>query len=168
MKNHIIPEAVNGVIIYDASITSIKRKKDTNNCVLRALAVALDLPIDEPGSIASKGSRKYGSGTSNKDCKMLVQHYGLKEVFTQRGSLHGAIPVKAIEIREAIARFPKGRFIISSRKHWFAVIDGCPVDSWDWFNPRKFYSDFETGETIALQGWDHKAYKVYECPPLKG
>jgi hypothetical protein len=168
MKHHPIPEAVKGVILYDASFTSIKRKSDTGNCVLRAVAVALDRPIDEPGDIAKACGRKSGEGTGKKAIKMLIEKYRLKEVFSQIGSLHGATPVKAIPIREALARFPKGRYIIKSRKHWFAVIDGCPVDSWDWFNQVREVADFETGEIFNLIGWDHKAYKVWECPPLKG
>jgi hypothetical protein len=168
MKNHTIPEAVKGVILYDATITSIKRKRDTGNCVLRAVAVAMDRPIDEPGDIAKAGGRKAGFGTPKKAIKMLIEKYRMKEVFSQMGSLHGAIPVKAIPIREAIARFPKGRYIIKSRKHWFAVIDGQPVDLWDWFNEVREVADFETGEIFKLIGWDHKAYKVWECPPLKG
>ena len=61
-----------------------------------------------------------------------------------------------------------GRDLIQSRKHWFAVIDGCPVDLWDWFNQVREVADFDTGEIFNLIGWDHKAYKVWECPPLKG
>jgi hypothetical protein len=168
MKNHQIPEAIKGVILYDASFTSIKRKRDYNNCVLRAIAVACDRPIDEPGDIAKAGGRKAGEGTGKKAIKMLIEKYRMKEVFSQMGSLHGATPVKAIPIREALARFPKGRYIIKSRKHWFAVIDGQPVDLWDWFNEVREVADFDTGEIFNLIGWDHKAYKVWECPPLKG
>lgn len=163
MKHHPIPEAVKGVILYDASFTSIKRKSDSDNCVLRAIAVAKDVPIDKPGDLARDLGRKSGSGTERKISKKLIETFKMKEVFSQIGSLHGATPVKAISIREAISRFPKGRYIFKSRKHWFAVIDGCPVDSWDWFNEVREVADFDTGAIFNLIGWDHKIYKVWEC-----
>lgn len=163
MKHHSLPQAIKGVISYDASFTSIKRPKDENNCVLRAISVCFDQAIDKPGDLASKWKREYRKGTPRPACKKLIEHYGMKERFTQVGSLHGATPVKAIAIQEAIARFPKGRFIFKTRKHWFAVIDGVPVDLCDWFNQVNEYEDFDTGAIIRLSGWEHKVYKVWEC-----
>ena len=163
MKHHQIPEPINGVIRYDATITSIARPKDENNCVLRAMAVAFDEPIDKSGDFAGKLGRQYRKGTPRPVSKKLIEKYRMVEVFTQRGSLHGAIPIRAISIREAIKRFPSGRYIFKTRKHWFAVIDGCPVDLADWFNRVNQYEDFKSGDIIDLAGWDHKVYKIWRC-----
>lgn len=160
---HRLPAPVNGVIIYDASISSLKRKKDRNNCVPRAIAVALDLPIDEV-----EVERSWGKGTSKKESDRFAKAHGFQVVFAARGSLHGLSPIKPISIEEACRRFSQGRFIIKSRRHWFTIIDGVPVDSWDWLNERSTYESFsQPGEMISLRGWDHKAWKIWSVP-VKG
>lgn len=157
---HRLPAPVNGVIIYDATITSLKRKGDRNNCVPRAIAVALDLPIDEV-----EIARKWGKGTKKKDCDRFAKDHGFQVVFAARGSLHGLTPIKPISIEEACRRFSQGRFIIKSRRHWFTIIDGVPVDSWDWLNEKNEYYSFQNpDQIISLRGWDKSAWKIWSVP----
>ena len=169
IKNiHILPPSKAGVILYDAGVTSLKRQSDFNNCVLRALAVATNKPIDEIGDFLKSLGRKYGKGTPRSICKKAISRYQMEEIFTARGSLHGAEPIKPLKIREAISLIKAmkdsgdSRFIIKSRKHWFAVVDGCPVDSWDWLNQVGEYEDFKTpGLMIRISGWDKAAWKIW-------
>lgn len=110
-------------IAYDATQTQTKGKADINNCAVRAISVAFDLPMDEvKRHFASTGARKYGQGTPTKDCTKYIEGKGAKVKFVK------AFGDIALRLSSVLEYYPKGRYILSMRKHLVALVDGKVID----------------------------------------
>lgn len=147
-------------VAYDATITQTKGKADTNNCALRAITVALDIPMDEVKAHFSSKGRKYGEGTKKVDIdKYLIGK--AERVFVAGGFTTRTAP---ITLKDAIARFDSGRYIFSMRKHLVACIDGVVIDLAGLDIHREYQSvDFSTGLPITSRRIDHKVWKAWKA-----
>lgn len=147
-------------VAYDATITQTKGRADSNNCAVRAITVALDIPMDEVKAHFSSKGRKYGAGTKTVDInKYLIGK--AETVFAAGGFTTRTAP---ITLQEAIARFPTGRYIFSMRKHLVACIDGVVVDLAELDINRKYQTvDFSTGLPITSRRIEHKVWKAWRA-----
>lgn len=147
-------------VAYDATITQTKGKADTNNCAVRAITVALDLPMDEVKTHFSSKGRKYGEGTTISSINKYLTGKA-ETVFAAGGFTTRTAP---ISLHDAITRFPTGRYIFSMRKHLVACIDGVVVDLAELDINRKYLTvNFSTGEPIMSRRLDHKVWKAWKA-----
>ena len=93
---------------------------DRNNCTVRALAIAANVPYKFADEIATKAGRKRNKGMHTFK---LMQHASISGIKSQSSGLGRSITV---------ARFlqlnPQGRFVCRISKHAFAVVDGVIHD----------------------------------------
>lgn len=94
---------------------------ENNDCMVRALANALDKPYYEIHSALAKMGRRRGRGTKWPVCVKAMLAYGVG-IASPRG--------RRITHARFIATHPKGKFIAISRSHAWAIKDGVVFDSW--------------------------------------
>lgn len=147
-------------VAYDATITQTKGKADSNNCAVRAITVALDIPMDEVKAHFSIKGRKYGEGTTTASInKYLI---GKAETVFAAGGF--TTRTEAISLQDAITRFPTGRYIFSMRKHLVACIDGVVIDLAGLDINREYETiNFSTGEPIMSRRIEHKVWKAWRA-----
>ncbi len=98
--------------------------KDTNNCTIRALSLAANIPYELADKIGIEAGRVRGKGMYTRDLMNQSLHHGIRFNYSAL-KLHKA----SITIGKFIERNPKGRFVCRMSKHAFAVIDGVVHDS---------------------------------------
>lgn len=96
-----------------------------NDCGVRALALAADIPYSHAHRILKQEGRKNRKGTSTGMIERAVPQLGLvvERIISGRtysGLSYGPLPTVA----DTIHRYPKGRFIIITNDHGMALIDG--------------------------------------------
>lgn len=128
--------------INTVAMRSVSR--ETNDCTVRALAAAADIPYSVAHATMAKHGRKHGKGTvHNVQVKAYAEHGGkLRAIFgTTKGARYRAnhekqnsdVPhVDGITLGTLLAEMPLGRFICIMRGHAFAIInrklaDGGPL-----------------------------------------
>lgn len=112
----------------DAGRSLSKRPKQRNDCVVRALALAVDCPYDEAYDFCAKIlDRKCGQGTySKKLLKVEFRGYRFSwKAFQAVKDMQRMTPVTF-----AISH-PTGRFILKLAKHVVACVDGVVMDITD-------------------------------------
>lgn len=110
-------------IAYDATSTQSKGQKDHSNCVLRAISVACDTSMDGlKAHFKKQGARKYGEGVFPKDYEPVIKDHNGTKVWSKK------FGGTAISLSGILKAYPKGRFILSMRRHLVALIDGKVID----------------------------------------
>lgn len=101
------------------SYAEVRPVYDTKDCSVRALAVATGCSYEQASAVFSAAGRVMKKGTS-VDVSRKVHETWL-----------GMLPTNPIDFVAAfVAANPKGRFILHSKRHAFAVIDGV-VHDWE-------------------------------------
>lgn len=106
----------------DAGRSQSRRPKQTNDCTVRALALARGLAYDEACDLLKAAGR----GCSNKF------HLGdwLKgQPWAQKTSFQAIKGQRRMNPVRFCAEHPKGTFICKTAKHVFVVIDGVVLDN---------------------------------------
>lgn len=122
--------------------------QDTNNCTIRSLAIAANIPYalaDEIGTAAGR-KRRNGMPTKHLMTEAIKWGIGCEEQYM----------TSKITIGQFIKSFPQGRFICRKSKHAFAVIDGVVHDS---------------GNIVSMMGritnyWKITTYGVQRTSPI--
>lgn len=111
-------------INLDGGRSTSKRKAQKNDCTVRALALARDLPYDEAYDILKDAGRKCGRGFDF-----------VKWVGSQPWATKIAFPAVKGQRRMTPAQFcrdyPKGTYILRVTKHVFVVRDGIIYDTFE-------------------------------------
>lgn len=94
---------------------------ERNDCMIRALANALNKPYYEVHQMVSKLGRRRRCGTKWPVCvkAMLEYKVGIASPIQRR-----------ITHAQFIASHPKGKFIVMSKTHAWALKDGIVFDAW--------------------------------------
>lgn len=92
--------------------------KDKNNCTVRALAIAANLPYEFADKIATEAGRKRNKGMQTGDLMSLA---ATKGVASNRNTC-------AMTLKRFLQMYPTGRYVCRKAKHAFAVIDGVVHD----------------------------------------
>lgn len=101
------------------SYAEVRPAYDTKDCSVRALAVATGCSYEQASAVFSAAGRNLKKGTP-VDLSRKVHETWL-----------GMIPTDSIDFLAAfIAANPKGRFILHTKHHAFAVIEGI-VHDWE-------------------------------------
>lgn len=118
----------------DGGRAQSRRKKQRNDCVVRALALVADLPYDDAFDICAGRGRKPNSGQPK-----------IHEFLAGLGFEWISFPAVAGGRRMTAERFagsyPTGRFILRQAGHVCACIDGVVMD------------EFEPGERCVYGAW---------------
>lgn len=124
MSNWIIP------VIDTNKLRTVSR--ETNDCTVRALAAAANIPYDQAHATMAKHGRIFGKGTyHHTQVKAYEEHGGkLRAIFgTTKGAKYRADNVKdvphveGITLGRLIKEVPMGRFVCIMRGHAFAIVD---------------------------------------------
>jgi hypothetical protein len=100
-------------------------KTESNDCTVRAAAVALDMPYYKVHEAFSKAGRKPGRGV----CLDVVDSV-LKALKGDKIRTTGFewFREHRMTLSALIRKHPKGRFVVVKRGHAFALIDGVAHD----------------------------------------
>lgn len=101
----------------------------TNDCVVRAIAIAAEMDYAEVYKSINQLAKKNGestarNGVSKKTTKQYMQKIGWRWVATMQIGQGCKVHLKADEL-------PQGRLVVSVSKHLVAVIDGVAHDNHD-------------------------------------
>lgn len=111
-------------ICTDGGRASSNRSKQKNDCTVRALAIARNLPYDEAYDVLKDAGRKSSRGFDF-----------VKWIETQPWATKIAFPAVKGQRRMTPAQFcrdfPKGTFILRVTKHVFTVKDGVIYDAFE-------------------------------------
>lgn len=100
---------------------------ENNDCMVQALATVLDKPYFEVHSQLKRMGRRRNCGTPYRICVKAMLMYGIAI----------ANPVhRYITHARFLAQNPKGKFLVMSRSHAWAVKDGISYGAWR-VGPRK-------------------------------
>jgi hypothetical protein len=106
--------------------------RETNDCTVRALAAAAQIPYDVAHATMANYGRRFGKGTVHStQVKAYAEHGGqLRAIFgTTKGASYRAYSAKdvphvdGITLGRLINEIPMGRFICIMRGHAFAIVD---------------------------------------------
>lgn len=93
-----------------------------NDCAVRALAIALDMPYGDCHDHYAHHGRKWGRGTPISTTMNLMRSLGAAQVNTRnRGGRDGTLT-------QFLRAYPQGRYWVARRGHAFAVVDGVVHD----------------------------------------
>lgn len=102
------------------------RKKEVNDCVIRAIAIATGMSwLDVYDDLYRVGRSEYDMMSSNAVWGLYLYQCGFEPFL-----LPESCP-RCITVREFARRFPHGRYIVGTGTHAIAVISGDYYDSWD-------------------------------------
>ena len=127
----------------DGGRSKVGFKGDAGDCVVRAIAIATDLPYDKVYYDLAEANREYAKGKRNYVAKYIqkrgstarngvykqvfrpyIESLGFKFVPTMSIGSGCTVHLKANEL-------PSGKIICSVSKHLVAVIDGVIQDTFD-------------------------------------
>lgn len=104
----------------DAGRSASRRPRQSNDCTVRAYALAAGIAYDEAYDLLAEAGRKSGRG------------FGFRKFIEAKGYVWIGFPAVKGERRMNPYRFaaehPHGRFILKTAKHVFPVIDGVILD----------------------------------------
>jgi hypothetical protein len=105
-------------IINDGGRSLSKRPKAANDCSVRAVAIAFNIPYDEAYDQMAAAGRKCGQGIKPKDWKAWIKTRATWQAFQ---AVKGSPRMNAVTF---CATHPHGRYILSFAGHFAAAVDG--------------------------------------------
>jgi hypothetical protein len=109
-------------VVSDAGRSLSKRPKASNDCTVRAVAVAFNIPYDEAYEQLAAMGRKCGQGPDTADWKKWI---GARSTWQAFQAVKGSPRMNAVRFCQ---QFPTGRYILSFAGHVAGVIDGHVYD----------------------------------------
>lgn len=103
---------------------------ERHDCTVRSFACAADVPYSEAHRILQKSGRKNGKGWYSERGLAVAKKEGLLDFVRIPCSLQaGGYRITWPTLAQIIARYKTGRYIICTRKHSMALIDGVIHDT---------------------------------------
>lgn len=99
-----------------------RRPKQSNDCTVRALAIARNMAYDDAYDLLAEAGRKCARG-------FHLQHWLNDQPFARKMAFQAVKGQRRMNPAAFCARFTKGRYICRASKHVFAVIDGVLYDT---------------------------------------
>lgn len=100
--------------------------KQANDCVVRAIAVAMERSWQEVyADLCREGRKECDMPSSNSVWGIYLKEMGFRPFL-----LPESCP-RCVTVRAFCDRYPMGTYIIGTGSHAVAVIDGDYYDSWD-------------------------------------
>jgi len=110
----------------DAGRCISKRPKQTNDCTVRAVALACNLPYDAAYELLAGSGRKCGRGVRFREVvKAMAIINGYRLTWIPFQAVKGESRMNPAKFCD---RFVSGRWIVRTAKHVIAVIDGVFFD----------------------------------------
>ncbi len=130
-------ETLSYPIIYsDAGRSQSKRPKQSNDCAVRALALARNLPYDEAYDLLAEAGRKCSRG-------FHLQKWLPEQPWVKKLSFQAVKGQRRMNPARFCAEFKTGTFICRVAKHVFVVKDGVVFDTYEERPDRCIYTAFE-------------------------
>lgn len=124
-------------IVSDGGRSQSRRKKETNDCTVRALVNFTRLSFDQCLDITSYHGRQYRKGMLQSDTVRCYQSLGLKFTPFESLQVNGSHGKTLYTVKMFIEKFcQSGKFILRIRGHVFCVKDGIIYDS---FTHKEYY-----------------------------
>jgi len=118
------------MITLDHCMQEAMNLYENNDCGVRALALVCNIPYKTARETLSAHGRKHGAGVFTFQlAKALVEHSNPKPLQTVLKPKGGRYTPKTIG-----KAYPKGRFLLYSRGHVMAMVDG---EILDWAQDRR-------------------------------
>lgn len=103
---------------------------EKRDCTVRSLACAADIPYVDAHRIAKKSGRKNGRGWWSEKNLAVAKQEGLLDFAKVPCAIPGRNYTRTYPtVAQIIARHKTGRYIICTRKHAMALIDGVIHDT---------------------------------------
>jgi len=112
------------LVLDDGGRNLSKRTQQSNDCVVRAFAIVSEVPYDEVYDRLAKAGRKPCEGFFSHE--WLGRRQG-KETFAGYFERRKHKGLNALNFAK---HFPKGKFVLETDNHMWAVIDGVARDLW--------------------------------------
>lgn len=106
----------------DGGRASSKRPKQTNDCTVRALALARGIPYDEAYNLLAKAGRPCSAG-------FRIQEWLDTKPWAHKLSFPAVAGERRMNPASFVTQFPKGIYICRVAKHVFTVRDGVVFDA---------------------------------------
>jgi hypothetical protein len=124
----------------DGGRSKSKHPNETDDCTVRAMAIAADIPYDKAHAILSLAGRpeNYGAHFKTIASKAIVNGYQFDY-----------IPFPAVKNKlrmrqaEFVRTYPVGRFILHTAKHVMACVDGTIFDTGKSYDERCIYNAWQ-------------------------
>ena len=122
-----------GIIGYTESVIA---KSETNDCFVRAVASAYEIPYDEAHTwVKEKFNRQNRKGTMSVSCKLATMqskeekfnNKEIKGIEKLRAYVPKTYKVKRTTLNQFIKKYPTGTYIIIVRGHAFTLKNGAVV-----------------------------------------
>ena len=98
----------------------------TEDCFIRAVAVALDISWDDAFDLIAKSAKAMG--------QVMHSNAAFGAVLRQHGFYRHIIPNTCPDcytIKDFCKDYPEGRYVVITGSHAVACIDGNYIDTWD-------------------------------------
>lgn len=110
----------------DAGRGASRRPRQSNDCTVRAIALAAGLPYDAAYDRCAEEGRRCGRGMHLKDWLPVATVNGYRFVWTPCPAVKGEWRENPVTFAN---RHPSGRFILKLAKHVLACVDGVVMDT---------------------------------------
>lgn len=108
-------------ILTDAGRAQSKRPRQKNDCTVRAIALARNLPYDEAYELLALAGRKCAKG-------FVLKTWLKEQSWATMISFPAIKGQRRMNPATFVQNYPTGRYICKTAKHVFAVIDGVVYD----------------------------------------
>jgi hypothetical protein len=105
-------------VVSDGGRAQSKRPKANNDCSVRAVAIAFNIPYDEAYDQLAAAGRKCGYGVKKLDWRAFMLARATWQAFQ---AVKGQPRMNAVTFCK---QYPTGRYILSFAGHLAAVVDG--------------------------------------------
>jgi hypothetical protein len=149
----------------DGGRSESRRPKQKNDCTVRALAIAADLPYDEAYDMLMQSGRKSHRGFNFKGWLKKVGNVVNGYRFTWEAYLATKGQARMNPVRFAKEK-ASGRYIVRTAKHVNTVIDGVSHDTFRTYDQRCIYGAWRVEKVQG--GGLTTAYNCYSLSTLRG
>lgn len=127
----------------DAGRSQSKRPKQSNDCTVRAVAIALELPYDEAYDLLALAGRKC---TSRFDIVKWLK----EQPWAEKLAFPAVKGERRMNPAKFCATYTTGRYICRVAKHVFAVVDGVVYDTTENRPDRCIYTAWQVVKAAEL------------------
>lgn len=120
----------------DAGRSQSKRPRQRNDCTVRALTIACQIPYDEMYDFLADKGRKSWKGFNLKWLEDGMSFFGHRVEKTTFQAVKGQ---KRMNPKTFSEQFTKGRYVVKVAKHVFAFVDGVSHDTFQERDDRCIY-----------------------------
>lgn len=121
---------------HDGGRLSSRRPKQSNDCTVRALAIARELPYDEAYDTLAAAGRKCARG-------FHFAPWATRQPYFRKHAFQAVKGQSRMNVAKFCETHPQGRWVVRTAKHVLAVVDGVAHDIFESDPNRCVYTAWE-------------------------